>query len=371
MIGLRLRLRLRLRLSKVVLASIFICSQANALDNIPENLSQWTERGVVITTNTNIGWEDKNQIGLGGISKVGGTYYLFYTAGFDGCWNTDGDSNHQSLGLATSTDGVNFKKSSNNPVLIPHDFVSVHSHEEGIRTAYIQYVPSKNRFHGYFGVESPGGSNTCGFGGTGSCSCNVSVDASVFFATSVNGRDWNIQGIADGTYQKAGNEVYASGWVNNGTVTGLYVTTAEGGNDKAASKGTNPAALKELGAVSALDWGWSGLDAYLHDDNNTITLMYNPSGGNHPGSSNDSLYFSTTHLDDMKNIQNERVVSTGGADQRNVIFKDGNEWKWYYSDDTSNVGNAIRLRTHPISGAGQDTPPGLPAAPTNLFLDVK
>lgn len=342
----------------------FMPAQANALDTIPETLSEWTERGIVLNTNPAISWEEQNQIGVVGVSKVGGTYYLYYLAGFDGCWDSDGDSNHQSLGLATSADGVNFTKYANNPMLKPHDFVTVYSHEEGIRTAYVQYLPSKGKFYGFFGVESPGGPQSCDFGGAGpECFCDVGVDAEVFLGTSVDGKNWTNEGAVAGTYAKYTYEVYASGWVYDGSNLGLYVTTAEGGLDKSVSRGSNPLSLNELGKVPALNWGWSGVDAYLHDDNNTITLMYNPAGGNHPGVNNDNLYFATTHLNDLTNIQNERVVSTSGS-ERNIIFRDGNEWKWYYSDEPDEYNNAIRLRTHPITNGTVDNVP--PNPPQNL-----
>ncbi|MFZ1748318.1 MAG: hypothetical protein WAU17_20605, partial [Nitrospirales bacterium] len=120
---------------------LFMTMQVYALDTIPEKISEWTEKGVVLQNNTNIVWENKPGIAVSGVSKVGGIYYLHYLAGFDGCWNADGDVNHQSLGLATSTDGINFTKYTGNPVLKPHDFVPVSSQEEGIRTAYIKYLP--------------------------------------------------------------------------------------------------------------------------------------------------------------------------------------------------------------------------------------
>jgi len=332
---------------------------ANALDNIPEDISAWTEKGVVLTTDSSIAWESQNNVGVSGVSKVDGVYYLFYLAGFDGCWNQHGDTNHQSLGMATSTDGINFTKYAGNPVLKPHDFLPVGSEEEGIRTGYVQYIPSKNKFYGYFGVESPGGSGNCEFGGGGSCGCNVSVDAEVFMAASSNGSNWTVEGGVNGTYAAGGHEVYASGWVYNGTEFGLFVTTAQGGHDKAASKGENPLSLNELGSVPALNWGWSGVDAYLHDDNNTITLIYEPSGGAHHGTRNDKLFFATTYLDNMTNIQNERVISNSG-DEKNIIFRDGNEWKWYYSDEPDEYNNAIRLRTHPIANTGDLLPPKPP-----------
>ncbi|GJL58134.1 MAG: hypothetical protein NPIRA03_09910 [Nitrospirales bacterium] len=356
-----------IRVLFVGIITLAMTVQVYALDAIPEKLSDWTEKGVVLQNSSGLAWENKPGIAVSGISKVGGIYYLHYLAGFNGCWNADGDVNHQSLGLATSTDGVNFTKYAGNPVLKPHDFLPVSSQEEGVRTAYIRYLPSKGKFYGYFGVESPGGSQTCNFGGGGTCGCNIGVDARVYGATSVDGKTWTVEGSVGGTYSSSGSEVYAADWVYDGSNFSLYVTTAEGGRNKAASRGSNPLSLNELGGVSALDWGWSGLDAYLHDDNNTLTLIYNPQGGSHPGSSNDNLYFATTHLDDMKNIQNERVITTSGVLQ-NKIFRDGNEWKWYYSDDPSWNNNVIKLRTHPITNADNvppQPPKNLKVAPIN------
>ena len=332
---------------------------AYSLDNIPENLSGWTERGTVLQADSGITWENQNQIAVAGVEKVGDTYYLFYLAGFDGCWNADGDSNHQSLGLATSSDGVNFTKHSGNPVLKPHDFVPVSSEEEGIRTAYVRYLPSQGKFYGYFGVESPAGTNSCPFGGGSGCSCDIGVDAEVFLSTSSNGTNWNIDGKVNGTYSQVGNEVYASGWIFDGNSINMYVTTAEGGQNKAAAKGIDPLNLSELGGVAGLDFGWSGVDVYLHDDKNTVTLMYEPSGGaGHSGINNDNLYFATSSLNDITTITNERVITTSG-DERNIILKDGNEWKWYYSDETDEYNNNIKLRTHPVI-AGDNLAPSPP-----------
>ncbi|MCD4791916.1 MAG: T9SS type A sorting domain-containing protein [Bacteroidales bacterium] len=324
-------------------------------EEIPENLPDWTEMGTVLSTNPNISWEEQNQIAVAGVAKVGTTYYLFYLAGFDGCWNADGDCNHQSVGLATSTDGINFTKYSGNPILIPHDFLPVESEEEGIRTGYVHYIPSKNKFYGYFGIESPGGSGGCPYGGGVDCGCNVGVDAAVFLATSSNAVDWTIEGQVSGAGANPGDEVYASGWVFDGTTFYLYINTAEGGYCKSASKGTDPLNLNYMGGVSALDFGWAGVDTYLHDDNNTVTLMYEPSGGSHPGCSNDNLYFATTYLDDIRNIENERVITDSGH-ERNIIFKDGTEWKWYYSDEADEYNNAINMRTHPVTALGTSHP---------------
>jgi len=188
-------------------------------------------------------------------------------------------------------------------------------------------------------------------------------------STSSNGKDWNIDGKVNGAYSSSGNEVYASGWVFNGTAFYLYVTTAEGGDSKAAASGTNALSLSELGGVSALSFGWSGVDTFLHDDGNTVILMYEPDGSSgHPGIANDNLYFATAHLSDMTNIENERVVSSSGH-ERNIIFKDGSEWKWYYSDEADEFNNNIKLRTHPIENV-INNPPGLASNPADQKMPV-
>lgn len=165
-----------------VASSFFLHSVVYAIDMIPDDISAWTEQGTVLTYGVPGSWDEKER-GLYpiGVHKINSTYYLHYLGGFDGCWTLDGGMSHRSMGLATSTDGVNFTKFSENPILKPHDFVPVHSHEEGIRTASIRYLPKKKEWLGYFGVESPGGADTCPFMGAeaqGKCSCNVEVDAS-------------------------------------------------------------------------------------------------------------------------------------------------------------------------------------------------
>ena len=326
----------------------------SAIDLIPEDLSSWKEHGTVLQNNPSILWEEKLKISIAGSAKLNSTYYLFYLAGFDGRWKKDSGSNHQSLGVATSHDGITYTKHTNNPVLKPHDFLPVSSEEEGIRTAYIRYLPSQKMFYGFFGVESPGGSNTCPFraGKFGwiswFCKGDTEVDAAIFHATSVDGINWNKKGLLQGTYKK-GSEVYASDWLYDGSNFFLYVTTAQGGQFKTVSKGQNPLKLKGLGEAKPLNWGWSGLTTFLHDDNKTVTLIYDPIGGDHPGAENQKLYFATSNLNDLTKIENERAISdTPGSKSKHSILKDEHEWKWYYVDETAHNRSKIRLRTHPI-----------------------
>ncbi len=332
----------------IILACLILFPVAAwGIDAIPEDIDAWTEQGVVLSSGPPGSWDEKPYLLKPvGVYKKDGIYYLYYLAGSEGCWNEHADTRHQSLGLATSTDGVNFTKYSGNPVLKPHDFLPVESHEEGIRTATIRYIPDQNMWLGFFGVESPGGAGTCPFMGSESqCSCNIAVDASIYAATSTDGKNWTVKGEVNGVYN--GQENYADDFqYRNGTFY-IWHHRAEGGQMHRASKGSDYMNLTLLGEVPVLCWGWSVIHTYLHDDGNTVTAMYDPAGGCAPNNSN--LYFATTTLDNMTEFTNERVIHSKGQ-KSNFIIKDTDDgiWRWYYNVTTGPQAGTIQLRTHPI-----------------------
>jgi hypothetical protein len=92
--------------------------------------SDWTDQGIAFTNGPTGSWD----VRLGGmispctVVKKDGTYFLYYI-GADGDRSTDGGPRHRALGVATSTDGINFAKYSGNPILthLPHI-----NEEEGI-----------------------------------------------------------------------------------------------------------------------------------------------------------------------------------------------------------------------------------------------
>ena len=92
--------------------------------------SDWTDQGIAFTKGPTGSWD----VRLGGsitpctVVKKEGTYFLYYI-GADGDRSTDGGPRHRALGVATSTDGINFTKYSGNPILahLPHN-----NEEEGI-----------------------------------------------------------------------------------------------------------------------------------------------------------------------------------------------------------------------------------------------
>lgn len=342
-------------------ALLLLPAMAQALDNIPEDITTWTEQGVVLRHGPAGTWDEKAYlIKPIGVSKKNGIYYMYYLAGSEGCWNEHADTRHQSIGLATSTDGINFTKYAGNPILKPHDFVPVDSHEEGIRTASIRYLPEKGMWVGFFGVESPGGSATCPFmGPQGQCNCNISVDAAIFTATSVDGQNWNIQGAVNGVYNSVGIENYADDFQYANGQYYLWSHRAEGGQMHHASKGADPLNLTPLGQVPTLCWGWSVITTFLHNDGNTVTAIYDPGGGCVPD--RNDLFFATTTLDNMTVFTNERLIHSKGQ-RDNFIFKDTDNgiWRWYYNVTTGPDAGTVQLRTHPIA-PGDNIAPSPPS----------
>lgn len=332
----------------LTLVLIFSHGIAYALDEIPEDISTWTEQGVVLQSGAAGSWDEKTyKLKTVGLYKKDNIYYLYYSAGSEGCWNADADTRHNSIGLATSTDGINFTKYAGNPVLKPHDFVAVSSHEEGIRTATIRYIPEKGMWLGYFGVESPGGADNCPFmGSTSQCECNIAVDSYIYAATSTDGKNWTVQGEVNGVYNNNGDENYADDFLYRDGQYYLWSHKAEGGQTHHASRGFDYMNLTPLGEIPKLCWGWSGIYTFLHDDGKTVTPVYDPDGG--CASSNSNLYFATTSLDNMTQVTSERVIHSKGQ-KHNIIYKDvgAGIWRWYYS--VKNAGT-IQLRTHPIEG---------------------
>ena len=123
--------------------------------------------------------------------------------------------------------------------------------------------------------------------------------------------------------------------------------------------GTDYMNLTPLGSIPLLCWGWSEINTFLHDDGNTVTTIYDPSGGC-ATTEEDKLYFAATTLDNMTSVINERVV-INAKQKSNIIIKDTKNgiWRWYYSVGTGTDIATIQLRTHTID-ATNDIAPNAP-----------
>jgi hypothetical protein len=95
--------------------------------------NEWRDHGIVLAKGARGEWDARltGMINPCTVVKKNGTYFLYYL-GACGDRTTDGGPAFRALGLATSTNGIDFVKYSGNPILehIPH-----HNQEEGIFSA--------------------------------------------------------------------------------------------------------------------------------------------------------------------------------------------------------------------------------------------
>lgn len=142
---------------KTGLLLIFMTGMSHAEIQFPKQ-ADWTDHGVSMQTGITGAWD----VRLGGaispstVVKKNGIYFLYYI-GADGNRSTDGDARHRKLGVATSTDGINFTKYSGNPVItfLPHKGSS-REEEEGVFTAWLNRLKFFNRKQGSSWDEEEG-----------------------------------------------------------------------------------------------------------------------------------------------------------------------------------------------------------------------
>ncbi len=124
-------------LAMLVFAGAFLdCHGGASGGKLPEvkipKQADWTLAGTAIGKGPPNSWDARlhGQISPCAVVKKRGVYYLYYI-GADGN-RDDGGPAHRALGVATSTDGLNFKKHGKNPILthLPHN-----NTEEGVFSA--------------------------------------------------------------------------------------------------------------------------------------------------------------------------------------------------------------------------------------------
>ena len=92
--------------------------------------ADWTDRGVVFAAGPAGSWDVRfdGQSSPCATVKKDGVYYLYYI-GADGNRADDGGPRHRALGVAKSTDGINFTKYAGNPVIT---YLPTGDEEEGV-----------------------------------------------------------------------------------------------------------------------------------------------------------------------------------------------------------------------------------------------
>jgi hypothetical protein len=206
--------------------------------------SDWTDYGLVIdATPFGQGWDVLFEGGTpAALVKKDGTYYLYYVGADDYISQKDNiGPSHQFIGVATSSDGVNWTKYAGNPVIT---FSSSGNPEEGAVTAGV-YVDSGGIFHVYYGANIAQTPTT-----------NL-VNANVRYATSPNGFDFTDQGLIlrynDSSVWGWGDELHSTlAWKQGNTWYSYYVPNGVAvGGKLGVAWGTDPRVLSNTLAVTS------------------------------------------------------------------------------------------------------------------------
>jgi hypothetical protein len=168
-------------------------AQSNAL-TIPAQ-SEWVDHGSIFTAGAEGEWDNILWGGFAGcVTKMNGQFYLYYQ-GSDGYDDTQGTVTNRAIGLATSSDGLNFQKDPSNPVITHSPNNSI---EEGAVSCGVSMNSSEMVM--YYGA------NTVTYPGS------PYVNANGIAATSTDGRTFTDEGIAlqfnDSSLWGSGDEVF-------------------------------------------------------------------------------------------------------------------------------------------------------------------
>ena len=228
-----------LAMATMLLVGAFASSPVLAEYAIPEQ-DDWVEQGVALTAGSEGTWDVRfyGQISPGTVLKKDGTYFLYYV-GADGDRSTDGGPRNRALGVATSTDGLNFTKHACNPV--------------------ITHLPQNNEEEGVFSAGAtvnPDGTVVLHYGAIWAANPTTeSVHGFVAQATSSNGLDFTDQGYVvawdDPAVWGSGDELAALGTLRANDKWAVYYIAKgnEASWDLGVATGNGPGSLGQTSPV--------------------------------------------------------------------------------------------------------------------------
>ncbi len=131
--------------------------------------NDWSHEQVVLAAGSEGSWDERlyGQISPCTVVKKNDTYFLYYV-GADGNRTTDGGPANRALGVATSKDGIHFKKFEKNPILTHQP---QNNQEEGVFSAG-SILDDNGDILLYFGATLAGNAHT------ESVQCNVGLASS-------------------------------------------------------------------------------------------------------------------------------------------------------------------------------------------------
>lgn len=212
------------------------------------NEGDWSAPVTALTPNPTTGTWDHILWGAASPStmvKFNGKYFLYYIGAEGDTGDPQYEAIHRSLGVATSTDGINFTKYSGNPV-ITYTTTGGAAREEGVGSATAIVVGST--IHLYYGaIRSIGG----GY-----------VDLDVRYRSSTDGYNFTNDTLI---YRSAGDEYSPLGVTYNGSTWSVYIKgpLTDGRGALSRLSGTSPTNLPNKTSVTSTTFGAGGNANYI------------------------------------------------------------------------------------------------------------
>jgi sucrose-6-phosphate hydrolase SacC (GH32 family) len=304
--------------------------------SIPQN-SDWTDAGTAIEKGKPGSWELRLEgaISPGAMIKKNGSYFLYYI-GADGDRSTDGGPRHRALGLATSSDGINFVKYAANPIIthLPH-----HNEEEGIFSVAAM-IDADGTVILYYGAMDAGNATS------------TSVDGDVRLAVSNDGIHFSDVGDvlshSDKSIWGFGDELFPVGvFRSEGTFYVYYIAKGWRAKwDLGLAWGLEKDKLIDSKAViKSGDWVVGGGDAVILDDYVIALFLFRVTSPEWKNTYLD-IRIAPTRCPSQLSAQVEKYVDFGHT----LVYLDRENARWfmYYFNRDGNI--SVRWAVAQYSG---------------------
>ena len=309
--------------------------------------SDWTNRGMVLEPSSS-GWDRYfGDRAPATVVKKNGTYFLYYV-GSSGP-RSDGKPRDRALGVATSSNGINFTKYSGNPVLQhqPHN-----NDEEGIISAAAT-LDSNGNIVLYYGALWAQNSTT------------NAVDVYIKKAISSDGLHFTDNGTV---FQEDGNENWPFSVINaqggtSGGATGNWHIWYGRKVPKYLLMGNSSSSVNKVGRVLPnISASWFMMEAVQIGGGKIAAFMDNPM---------EAWVSNINTLDQYQGpIKTYNLASNRRHGSAIMLDRGTNTWYLYFrtSPELNHIteGHEVRLWTAPakfVSGSGEVN---IPSAPGNL-----
>jgi hypothetical protein len=301
------------------------------------NKGDWSPIAKAISPNPSPGTWDHILWGAASPStmvKFNGTYFLYYIGGEGDTGNPEYNPIRRSLGVATSSNGIQFTKYGSNPV-ITYTTTGGAVVEEGVGGATAIVVGSTIHLY-YAAIRSTGGEV---------------VDLDVRYRKSTDGYNFTNDTLI---YRSSGDEYIPTGVTYNGSAWSVYIKgpLTNGKGPLSRLSGTSPVSLPNKTSVTSTTFGGGGNANYISSNVFVVHL-------DRRESTEDRFQVRTLNTGSPDAISEPLFSYTFGNFNDHhtpATFKDDASGKWFmYTLDISSEPAVISVRTYTPSNIAAPT----------------